>query len=200
MHPEATLSMLADGMGVSLQAASRMIRRMAEEGLVVHEPYRGAVLTDEGRRIALHVIRKHRILEVYLVKVMGFGWDEAHDMVDVMERGMPDPLIERMDEMAGHPKRCPHGEPIPSPDGVMPVVNDIPMTEWPVGTQGQVSRVKTHDSDKLRYLAEVQLVPGSSVVVNGHGPFDGPVHIECAGKTLVLGHQLAEQVRIEAAA
>jgi DtxR family Mn-dependent transcriptional regulator len=200
MYPEATLSMLADAIGVSLQAASRMIRRMVERGLIVHKPYRGVELTAEGERIALHVIRRHRILEAYLVSVMGFGWDEVHDMVEVMERGVPDPIIDRMDKMAGHPARCPHGEPIPSSDGVMPVVNDQPMTEWPVDTRGQVSRVKTHDPQKLRYLAEVHLLPGTPVVVNGHGPFQGPVHVECAGKTFVLGHQLAAEVRIEALA
>ncbi len=198
MHPAATLSMLADAMGVSLQATSRMIRRMAEQGLVIHEPYRGVVLTAEGERIALHVIRRHRILEAYLVTVMGFGWDEVHEMVEHLERGVPERIIDRMDEMAGHPARCPHGEPIPSADGVMPMMDDQPMTEWPLGVRGQVSRVKTHDPRKLRYLAEVHLLPGTPVVVNGHGPFQGPVHIECAGRTFVLGHQLAAEVRVEA--
>lgn len=198
MHPEATLSMLADAIGVSLQAASRMIRRMAEKGLIVHKPYRGVELTADGQQIALHMIRRHRVLEVYLVSVMGFGWDEVHDMVEQLEKGVLDRIIDRMDEMAGHPARCPHGEPIPSANGVMPVVNDQPMTEWPVAVRGQVSRVKTHDPHKLRYLAEVHLLPGTPVVVNGHGPFQGPVHVECAGSTFVLGHQLATEVCIEA--
>lgn len=197
MYSEATLSMLADAMDVSLQAASRMIRRMAEKSLIVREPYRGVLLTAEGERIALQTIRRHRLLEVYLVSVMGFGWDEVHDMVELLERGIPDRIIDRMDEMAGHPTRCPHGEPIPSPDGIMPVVDDRPMTEWPIGLRGQVSRVKTHDPHKLRYLAEVHLLPGTPVVVNAHGPFQGPVHLECAGKTFVLGYQLASEVRIE---
>ncbi len=197
-YPEATLSMLADAMGVSLQAASRMIRRMAEKGLIVREPYRGVVLTQEGQRIALQMVRRHRILEAYLVSVMRFGWDEVHDMVELMERGIPDRILDRMDEMAGHPARCPHGEPIPSAEGDMPMVDDQPMTEWPIGIKGQVSRVKVHDPQKLRYLAEVHLLPGTPVVVNAHGPFQGPVHLACAGKTFVLGYQLASEVRIEA--
>jgi DtxR family Mn-dependent transcriptional regulator len=197
VHPEATLSMLADAMGVSLQAASRMIRRMAEKDLILREPYRGVVLTPGGQHIALQMVRRHRILEAYLVSVMRFGWDEVHDMVELMERGIPDRIVDRMDDMAGHPVRCPHGEPIPSLDGVMPVVDDQPMTEWPIGIKGQVSRVKVHDPQKLRYLAEVRLLPGTPVVVNAHGPFQGPVHLECAGKTFVLGYQLAAEVRIE---
>lgn len=196
-HPEATLSMLADAMQVSLQAASRMIRRMAERGLIVHEPYRGAVLTQEGQQIALRMIRRHRLMEAYLVSIMGFGWDEVHDMVEALERGMPDRIIDRMDEMAGYPARCPHGEPIPSASGVMPAVDDQPMTEWPIGIKGQVSRVKVHDPHKLRYLAEVHLLPGTPVVVNEHGPFQGPVHVECSGRSFVLGYQLAAEVRIE---
>jgi DtxR family Mn-dependent transcriptional regulator len=197
-HPEATLSMLADGMGVSLQAASRMIRRMAKEGLVNHEPYKGATLTEKGRQIALLVLRRHRILEVYLVKCMGFGWDEVHDMTDNLERGMTEKLIERMDELAGHPTRCPHGEPIPTADGVMPVLNDAPLTEWPEGRPARLSRVKSHDPERLRYLAKVNLVPGTPLVITGKSPFNGPIHLKGPDEHVVLGYDMASEVLVEA--
>lgn len=196
-HPEATLSMLADGMNVSLQAASRMMRRMAEEGLVIHEPYKGVTLTEKGRQIALLVLRRHRIIEFYLVKCMGFGWDEVHDMTDNLERGITDKLVERMDELAGHPKRCPHGEPIPSKDGVIEVPDDRPLTEWPEGSAGQVSRVKTHDPERLRYLAKVNLVPGTPLTITGKSPFDGPIHLKCGDEFVVLGYEMASEVLIE---
>jgi DtxR family Mn-dependent transcriptional regulator len=197
-HPEATLSMLADGMGVSLQAASRMIRRMAEEGLVIHEPYKGATLTEKGRQIALLVLRRHRILESYLVTCMGFGWHEVHEMTESLERGIMDPLVVRMDELAGHPTRCPHGEPIPSKDGVMPVLEDGPLTEWPEGRAARVSRVKTHDPERLIYLKDVNLVPGTEVEITGKSPFNGPIHIACNDGFVVLGYEMAGEVYVEA--
>lgn len=192
-----TLSMVADSMGVSLQAASRMIRQMVERGYIEHEPYKGVRLTREGQAIALQVIRRHRILEVFMVTVMWFGWDEVHDMVDRLERGVDDTLINRMDEMAGHPTRCPHGEPIPSKEGVMPVVEDRPLIEWPVKSEARVSRVKTHSPEKLRYLAGVHLVPGTRLTVTARSPFNGPVHLLCEGSSLVLGSELAGQLYVE---
>lgn len=194
-----TLSMLADGMEVSLQAASRMVRQMAENGHVIHEPYKGVRLTAEGEQIALQVIRRHRLMEIYLVKAMGFGWDEVHDMVDSLERGITDKIIDRMEELAGYPTRCPHGEPIPSREGIMPVIDDCPLNEWPVGSPAQVSRVKTHDPAKLRYLASVHLTPGSPLHVTAHSPFNGPVHLTCNGTPFVLGQELAQQLYVEAA-
>lgn len=198
-HPEATLSQLADGMNVSLQAASRMIRRMADEGLILHEPYKGFQLTPKGERIALQVLRRHRLLERFLVDVMGFGWHEVHDMTETLERGITDKLSERMAELTGDPDRCPHGEPIPSRDGVMPVVIDRPLSDWPVDEPGRVSRVKTHEPEKLIYLHDVSLVPGAPVKVTGRSPFEGPVHLEANGDRLVLGNNLASEIYVEAA-
>lgn len=192
-----TLSMIADAMGVSLQAASRMVRRMAENGHIVHEPYQGVRLTSEGEKIALYMIRRHRILEAYMVSVMRFGWDEVHDMVELLERGVDERVIERMDEMAGFPRRCPHGEPIPTKDGVMPVVEDKPLIDWPEHVPAQVSRVKTHDPEKLRYLASVHLVPGQPVTVIARSPFNGPVHLEAGRERLVLGNELAGELYVE---
>lgn len=198
MSEWVSLSMLAEGMDVSLQAASRMIKQMTENGHIVYEPYRGARLTEEGERIALMVIRRHRILEVYLVKVMGFGWDEVHDMVEPMERTAPEELIDRMDAMAGNPRRCPHGEPIPDKNGAMPEVRDEPLAGWPTASPAKVSRVKTHDPERLRYLASVNLMPGMPVTVTARSPFNGPVHLKCGDGSIVLGHELAQQLYVEA--
>lgn len=194
-----TLSMIAESMGVSLQAASRMIRRMAETGTIEHEPYRGIRLTAEGEAIALQVIRRHRVMEVYMVQVMGFGWEEVHDMVERLERGVDDKLIDRMDELAGHPTRCPHGEPIPTKDGAMPEVVDGPLSEWDEKKLARVSRVKTHDVEKLRYLREISLIPGKLVTVVARSPFNGPVHLECEGSRFVIGNELASELYVEAA-
>lgn len=195
--PWPTLSMVADAMGVSLQAASRMIRRMVENGYIEHEPYKGVRLTPAGEAIALQVIRRHRILEVFLVRVMGFGWEEVHEMVETLERGVQERMIDRMDAMTGHPTRCPHGEPIPTKEGVMPHVDDRPLTDWPEGTTAQVSRVKTHDPEKLRYLASVNLIPGATFTVRNRSPFKGPLHLECGGEWLVVGNELASELYVQ---
>ncbi len=197
--PWPTLSMVAESMNVSLQAASRMIRRMVENGYIEHEPYRGVRLTPAGEAIALRVIRRHRILEVFLVQTMGFGWEEVHDMVETLERGVDDRLIERMFAMTGYPARCPHGEPIPSADGVMPLLNDKPLVEWPEQAAAQISRVKTHDPEKLRYLASVRLVPGVALTVRHRSPFNGPVHLEYTGERLVIGNELASELYVQSA-
>lgn len=197
-HPLPGLSQVADSMNVSLQAASRMIRRMVENGYIEHEPYKGVRLTPEGEAIALLVIRRHRILEAFMVNVMGFGWEEVHEMVEALERGVNDRLIDRMDEMSGFPQRCPHGEPIPSKDGVMPVVDDKPLSEWPEESAAQVSRVKTHDPEKLRYLQRVKLTPGNHLTIRARSPFNGPVHLECDGQSFVIGNELASELYVEA--
>lgn len=199
-HPWPGLSLVAENMGVSLQAASRMIRRMVENGYVEHEPYKGVRLTPEGEAIALQVIRRHRILEAYMVTVMGFGWEEVHEMVESLERGVEERLIDRMDEMAGFPQRCPHGEPIPSKDGVMPRVVDQPLSACDEGVAVQVSRVKTHDPEKLRYLKAHNLIPGCPVEVIARSPFNGPVHLNCAGERVVIGNELASELYVEALA
>ena len=196
-HSWPTLTMVADSRGVSLQAASRMIRRMIEQGYLRRARYKGVRLTAEGETIALQVIRRHRILEVFMVRVMGFGWDEVHDMVEALERGVTDPLVDRMEAMAGYPRRCPHGEPIPSKEGVMPVISDKPLTEWPEGSPAEVSRVKTHDPEKLRYLERVNLVPGNTMAIVARSPFNGPIHLECAGERLVIGHELASVLYVQ---
>lgn len=198
LHGGTKISALANAMDVSLQAASRMVRRMAEDGYVIHEPYQGITLTPKGEQIALRMIRRHRILEAFLVTVMAFRWDEVHEMVEVMEKGIDDRLVARMFEMAGQPERCPHGEPIPTAAGEMPAIQDQPLTTWPVSTEGVVSRVRTHDEEKLQYLAKVKLVPGMPLTVLEHVPFDGPVYVECNRDRFAVGNRLAQQIYIEA--
>ena len=108
-------------------------------------------------------LRRHRLTEVFLVKVMGYDWASAHELSDVLEKGFNDELEDRAFELAGRPTRCPHGEPIPSKDGIMPEIRDEPLVDVPSGSDCIVSRVRTHNPDKLRYIAELGLVPGVSV-------------------------------------
>jgi DtxR family Mn-dependent transcriptional regulator len=195
-HDAVTMPMVADILEISVQAVSRMIRQLVEDGWLEHEPYRGVHLTAAGQQVALQAIRRHRIVEVFFVKIMQFGWDAVHDIIEPLEGGINDIVLERMAELTGNPARCPHGEPIPSKDGVMPHIDDIPLSQVPAGTASQVSRVRTHDPEKLRYLAELGMVPGAPITVIGHGRFDGPVRVQLGDQEQLLGFELAKQILI----
>jgi DtxR family Mn-dependent transcriptional regulator len=193
----ATTSLLADHLEVSLPAVAKMLARLHKSGFLEREPYQGVRLTPTGEREALRSIRRHRLLEVFLVKVMGFGWEETHDHSHALEGAINDVLEDRMDVLSGHPTRCPHGEPIPSKDGVMPVVRDMPLTECSLGAQGTLSRVTTHDPDKLRYLAGLKLTPGAPITVKARAPFNGPVRVASGRSEHVLGTELAGAIYVE---
>jgi DtxR family Mn-dependent transcriptional regulator len=196
-YPHVPLSALAEEMAVSLQAASRMVRRLQKAGLVAHIPYQGLRLTPEGESQALPAIRRHRLTEVFLVQVMGFGWDEVHDLTDHLEPGINGILEGRIDEILDHPTRCPHGEPIPDLDGRLPRLDDAPLTTVEPGVTARVSRIRTHDMAQLRYVGELGLKPGKRFHLLSQAPFDGPLRIDLGSEELVLGFNLASTIWVE---
>jgi DtxR family Mn-dependent transcriptional regulator len=188
--PTVSTTSLADRLNVSPPAVPRMLKRLQSAGYVKHVPYQGVELTERGREEALKEIRRHRLLEVFLVKVMGFNWDEAHEHADGMGAGLNDILAERMAEMTGQPLRCPHGEPIPLPDGTLPAVNDVCIVNLGVGYKGVVSRVRTHEPEKLQYFASLGLVPEAPLEVLGRAPFNGPMRLRVGREEVVIGFEL----------
>ncbi|HLY28127.1 MAG TPA: metal-dependent transcriptional regulator, partial [Aggregatilineales bacterium] len=128
-NPYVTTSALAEEVGVSAPAVAAVVERLKKGGFVEHEPYRGMKLTAKGEREALSNIRRHRLSEVFLVRVMGFGWHEVHDEADAIGAVIGEQVAARMEQMAGYPTRCPHGEPIPTADGLMPEIMDEPLSE-----------------------------------------------------------------------
>jgi DtxR family Mn-dependent transcriptional regulator len=195
--PFVGLSELSEHVNASLQATSRMVGRMKQLGYLEHEPYRGVRLTKDGELIAMPALRRHRLVEVFLVRVMRFGWDEAHDLSDDFELGINDLLEDRIDEITNHPTRCPHGEPIPSKDGVMPEVNDISLTQLQPVLRCRISRVRTHEPEKLRYFADLGLIPGVEFELRFRAPFNGPLRIYDGREENVLGHDLAAALFVE---
>ncbi|HET7010681.1 MAG TPA: metal-dependent transcriptional regulator [Anaerolineales bacterium] len=187
----------AEAMGVSIPAASRMAGRMARMGLVERRAYRGARLTSLGRREGLRAVRAHRLAEAFLVRVLGYGWHEAHETADRLGEIADEELVRRMDAAAGHPTRCPHGEPIPDADGGLILPADQPLTNLEVGQRAVVSRVRVRDRDRLIYLAEMGLVPEASLRVAGRAPFNGPVRVEVGRGECVLGFDLAQLIWVE---
>jgi DtxR family Mn-dependent transcriptional regulator len=185
------LSDLAEEVHTSLQSASRMIARLKSSGLVEHEPYRGVRLTTAGETIAMPAIRRHRLAELFLVRQLGFGWDEVHEMTDQFELGLNERIEDHIDMLLGHPSRCPHGEPIPDKAGNLPQLQDRSLVELETGNSYRISRVRVHEPAKLRYLADLQLLPGAEFRLLSFSPFAGPVRILIGHSEQVLSFELA---------
>jgi DtxR family Mn-dependent transcriptional regulator len=187
----ASTSDIAHRLDLSAPSVSGMVKRLSEHGLLEHVPYKGVQLTEEGRRAALRMIRRHRILETYLVARLGFGWDTVHEEAERLEHAVSDTLVERMAEALGNPGADPHGEPIPTADGLIEEISATPLSDVPPGDTVEVRRVTAGDPDRLRYLASVGLTPGAVVTVLEHQPFLGPTTFRIDDRVRVLGHELA---------
>jgi DtxR family Mn-dependent transcriptional regulator len=196
--PQVSLSTLAAQVESSPQAIARMVRRLTNAGFATYEPYRGVRLTEAGQRIAMPALRRHRIGEAFLVKVMGYDWAAAHELTDTFERGINDELEDKLDEMAGRPTRCPHGEPIPTKDGKITFPKDAPLVKQEAGAALRLSRVRTHDMDKLRYIGNLGLVPGVEFTLVSRAPFNGPLRLQFERNEQVIGYELASSLWVEA--
>lgn len=196
-YEQVSLSILATHVATSAQAISSMVRRLGDDGYLVHEPYRGVRLTSKGEEIAMPALRRHRLVEVFLVRVMGYDWAAAHELADTFENGVNDELEDRIDELTGHPTRCPHGEPIPDKAGVIPLVKDVPLQDVPSGSDCKISRVRTHNTDKLHYIAELGLVPGVPFHLFSCAPFKGPLRLQMKPHDHLIGYELAGALWVE---
>jgi len=196
--PFVTTSALAARMHVTAPAVAAVVQRLKKRGLVDHEPYRGIKLTEQGEHNALMSIRRHRLAEVFMVKVMGFGWHEVHDEADALGEVISDHVAARMEVMAGYPKRCPHGEPIPTAEGIMPVLHDEPLSDLTAPQEVIISRVNTHDPGLLQYLASLSLIPGQPITLLIRAPFNGPFRLKIGAQEQVIGYELARCLRVEA--
>ena len=191
-----TTTALASELGVSAASATGMLKKLAALRLVEHEPYRGASLTPAGERVALEVVRHHRLLELYLTEALGLGWDEVHAEAERLEHHLSEELEAKIDAALGHPTRDPHGDPIPSVDLELERDDARPLTDIEEGGSAVVARVPGEDGALLRYLGDLGLAPRRRVRVVEHAPFDGPVTVEVAGKRHAIGRELARRVLV----
>ena len=198
--PIVSTTALAEQLNVSAPAVPRMLRRLANAGYVTHRPYQGVELKEAGRQLALNEIRRHRICERFLVDVMGFRWDDSHDHAHSLAAGLNEALTERMAEMTGQPTRCPHGEPIPDHNGHLPKIEDMNLVNLGVGRKGKISRVRTHDGEKLRYFASLGVLPDQPFEVIGRAPFNGPMTLRLAQQEITLGMGLVQSVWVSSQA
>lgn len=194
----AGTSDLAQRLGLTPASVSGMVRRLAEQGLLSYEPYRGARLTPDGRRAALRTLRRHRIIEVFLVKMLAYEWDCVHEEAERLEHAASDELIDRMAAVLGDPSYDPHGAPIPTREGVVDETPHATLADIEIGTATRVARVLEHDPGVLRYLDELGIRPGAELVIVSRAPFGGPITLDVGGVTHAIGPGLAEQVLVMA--
>jgi DtxR family Mn-dependent transcriptional regulator len=188
---------LAERLGVTAGSASGMVKRLGELGLVDHVPYRGVTLTESGRRVALEVLRHHRLLELYLVRDLGLPWDRVHAEAEVLEHVLSDELEALIAAKLGDPTLDPHGDPIPSSDLELEEPATQTLQSLETGATGVFARVSDTDPGMLRFLAERGISPGARFEVVDKQPFDGPLFVRFGEDIHVLGGQLARAMRVE---
>jgi DtxR family transcriptional regulator, Mn-dependent transcriptional regulator len=195
---DMSTSALAESLGVTPASATAMLKKLATLGLVVHERYHGATLTPAGERMALEVVRHHRLLELYLMEALGLTWDQVHQEAERLEHHLSDELEAAIDQALGYPTRDPHGDPIPSPELLLVRDELVCLSDLEAGSMTVVRRVPDGDPELLRYLASLGLVPAEEVTVVEQAPFDGPVTVEVRGSRHAIGRSLAAQIEVGA--
>jgi DtxR family Mn-dependent transcriptional regulator len=188
---QASTSEIAHLLELSAPSVSGMVKRLSELGLLEHAPYKGVQLTPEGRRAALRMVRRHRLIEAYLVQFLGYSWDTVHQEAERLEHAVTDQLVERMAGALGHPTTDPHGDPIPEADGSIHEPRCTPLSELEVGQTVEIRRVDESEPERLRYLAALGVRPGVVVTLLDRQPFGGPVTLAVEGEPHVIGQELA---------
>ena len=193
----AETNAIARLLGIAPASVSGMVRRLAEQGLITHARYRGASLTPAGRRAALRTLRRHRVIEAYLTSALGYSWDRVHDEAERLEHAASDELIDRMAAAIGEPETDPHGAPIPTREGTLQEERAlVPLSALPVGDTARVEQVSDESGERLRYFAELGIVPGATIQVTAREPFEGPIAIRVESADRAVGPALAAQVMV----
>jgi DtxR family Mn-dependent transcriptional regulator len=188
---------LARRLGVTPGSVSAMVRKLSEVGLLEREPYHGVRLTNEGRRVALEVLRHHRLLELFLAEELGMPWDRVHDEAEVLEHVLSEELERRIAARLGDPTVDPHGDPIPSAAFEIDEGDTRSLDELQPGMGGRFVRVSDANPDMLRYLADEGIALGDRLEISRRQPFGGPVFVRFGGRELPVGGELAKAMRIE---
>lgn len=188
---------LAVALDVTPASVTGMMKRLAELKLVTHEPYRGVVLTTAGTKVALEVLRHHRLIELYLAEAFGYSWDQVHEEADRLEHAISEELEARIFAVLGHPTHDPHGDPIPTYEGDLPIEAGEPLTALDSGDRAVILRVLNQDGPLLRYLAHLGLVPQTEIEVLEVAPFEGPVTVAVSEIEHALGRELARQIVVD---
>jgi DtxR family Mn-dependent transcriptional regulator len=194
---KAPTKRLAQRLGVKMASVTGMIKHLAAEGYLRHTPYYGVKLTEKGRRVAVNMIRRHRLIELFLSRTLGLSWDELHDDAEILEHAVSDRLIERIYEVLGCPEFDPHGSPIPAKDGHVPPRRGVPLDQLAAGQGGRVVEVSDRDPEFLRYLTSLKLKIGSEITVRERAPFNGPITLESGEERMAVGPDACACIRVD---
>jgi len=189
-------SRIAERLELTPAAVTAMIKRLDEQGLLRHEPYYGVRLMAAGELAALRIIRRHRVLELFLAETLGYAWDRVHDEAERLEHAASDELIERLARLLGEPERDPHGNAIPTAQGEMDTSRYPALGDLEPGESRRVLEVEVEEAEQLRYLGSLDLYPGAEVEVVRKSPFEGPVSLQVNGSPQVISHSLAQRIRV----
>ena len=193
------MGQLAASLQVAPGTATTMVKALSESGLVEYEPYNGVRLSPAGEKLAAMVLRRHRLMELFLVRVMGLGWDEVHDEAEQLEHVVSDRLIERIDEMLGRPQVDPHGDPIPTADGQVPRHDFATLLTCPINERVTVTRVTDQDAAFLRFIEQHHLMPGEPIEVEARDEVSDSVRLKGrADQRITIGMRAASKVRVSA--
>jgi DtxR family Mn-dependent transcriptional regulator len=189
-------SALAAKLGVMAGSVTGMLQKLAKDQppLVNYERHKGVTLTRAGRKIALEVIRHHRLIELYLSETLGYDWDQVDAEAEKLEHAISEEFEDRINLLLGHPTHDPHGDPIPAKDGTMQPPSRTPLSSVDEGQTTRVSRVRDDDPALLRYLGELGVVPGATLTVTGRAPFNGPMHVRVGSTSGAPSHALGREV------
>ena len=196
-NQKASTSAIAERLEVAQASVTGMLKKLAEMKLVVYSPYRGVELTAAGEKIALEVIRHHRLLELYLAEAMGYSWDKVHDEAERLEHYISEEFEEKMDQFLGQPKLDPHGSPIPTKEGHMPDLTCFALSATDPGKRVIVRMVSDQEPEKLRYLGKLGIYPRSKITVLEKAPFDGPIHIQVDDTQHHISSELARVIWVD---
>lgn len=195
-HGSVSTSLLAGYMEVTPASATSMLKKLQGLKLVNYYPYKGATLTQRGKKVALEVLRHHRLLELYLSEVVGLPWDQVHTEAEELEHALSEELEAILFEKLGRPTRDPHGDPIPSKDGDM-VFEGTSLLEAEAGASFVVIRVRDRNPELLRYLKTLGLLPGVEITVLERLPFDGPLRVQVGDEEHTLGREVSQEIFVE---
>lgn len=189
-------SNLAKKMEVANASVTNMVKRLSNLGLVSYESYYGVNLTESGKKIALEIIRHHRLLELYLAEMLGYSWDQVHDEAEKLEHHISEQFEDKISELLNNPKFDPHGDPIPTKEGEMPELILYPLSEVTSNTPHIIKRVKNQDPELLRYLEKNGLIPGVKISIVDREPFDGPIEVKIENRSATIGHNVAKDIYV----
>lgn len=188
---------IARSLDVSSASVTNMVKRLAQLGLVEYESYRGVKLTRTGEKVALEIIRHHRLLELYLREVMGYSWDKIHDEAEHLEHHISEDFEDKLDELLGFPTHDPHGDPIPTREGQIAEITTDPLADVEPGCSVVIQRVSDTDPEMLDYLEEIGLLPGTELRVLEKAPFHGPIKVLIREGERVVGHRIATNIFVD---